>query len=238
MTEQPLDGQGPQLPGSVGAEQRVIPDAAVARLAIYLRVLSVFQESGALMVSSEELSRAAGVGSAKLRKDLSFLGPSGVRGVGYDVARLMVRIETALGLDRDHNVVVVGVGSLGRALARYGGFGRRGFSVVGLFDSDPRLIGDRIAELPVRDIDDLFLACATLDVSIGVIATPAAVAQEVCDLLVRAGVGCILNFASTALEVPVQVEMRRVDLALEMQVLSFHSARKLSLVGNGSVSAQ
>ncbi len=124
---------------------RDIPQATVTRLATYLRVLGAFAEAGTLIVSSEELAAAAGVGSAKLRKDLSFLGPNGVRGVGYDVLRLQSRIEAALGLDRGHRVVLVGVGSLGRALARYPGFDRRGFTMAGLFDSDPDVVGTRVA---------------------------------------------------------------------------------------------
>lgn len=113
----------------------------MTRLATYLRVLGLLADEGAIIVSSEELATASGVGSAKLRKDLSFLGPNGVRGVGYDVTRLRARIESALGLDRGHRVVLVGIGNLGRALAGYGGFDRRGFSMVGLFDRDPALIG-------------------------------------------------------------------------------------------------
>ncbi len=121
------------------------PQATVTRLATYLRVLGGLADAGTLIVSSEELATASGgVGSAKLRKDLSFLGPNGVRGVGYDVLRLQARIENALGLDQGHRVVLVGVGNLGRALARYPGFDRRGFTMAGLFDSDPSIVGTRV----------------------------------------------------------------------------------------------
>ncbi|TJZ79520.1 redox-sensing transcriptional repressor Rex [Rhodococcus oryzae] len=204
---------------------RDLPQATVTRLATYLRVLGVMADDGTLIVSSEELATAAGVGSAKLRKDLSFLGPNGVRGVGYDVTKLRARIEAALGLDRGHQVVLVGVGSLGQALARYGGFGRRGFTMVGLFDRNPDRIGSTVDALTVRDVAELEAACRELDATIGVIATPDESAQEVCDLLVNAGVRCILSFAASPLDVPKHVEIRRVDLAVEMQVLSFHSAR-------------
>lgn len=204
---------------------RDLPQATVTRLATYLRVLGVMADDGTLIVSSEELATAAGVGSAKLRKDLSFLGPNGVRGVGYDVTKLRARIEAALGLDRGHQVVLVGVGSLGQALARYGGFGRRGFTMVGLFDRNPNRIGSTVDALTVRDVAELEDACREADATIGVIATPDESAQEVCDLLVKAGVRCILSFAASPLDVPKHVEIRRVDLAVEMQVLSFHSAR-------------
>ncbi|WP_241665856.1 redox-sensing transcriptional repressor Rex [Prescottella subtropica] len=205
--------------------QRDLPQATVTRLATYLRVLGVLADDGVLIVSSEELATASGVGSAKLRKDLSYLGPNGVRGVGYDVTRLRARIESALGLDRGHRVVLIGVGNLGRALAGYGGFDRRGFSMVGLFDNDPACIGTRIGALAVRDVAELADACRELDPTIGVIATPDAAAQDVCDQLVAAGLRCILSFSPLTLEIPDHVELRRVDLAMEMQVLSFNMAR-------------
>jgi len=204
---------------------RDIPQATVTRLATYLRVLGAFAEAGTLIVSSEELAAAAGVGSAKLRKDLSFLGPNGVRGVGYDVLRLQSRIEAALGLDRGHRVVLVGVGSLGRALARYPGFDRRGFTMAGLFDSDPDVVGTRVGDLVVRHVDDLENGARELGATIGVVATPDEAAQQVCDRLVLAGVRSILSFAPVELDVPDHVEIRRVDLSVEMQVLSFNSTR-------------
>ncbi|MGW0043808.1 redox-sensing transcriptional repressor Rex [Rhodococcus sp. NPDC003348] len=203
-----------------------LPQATVTRLATYLRVLGVMADDGILIVSSEELATASGVGSAMLRKDLSFLGPNGVRGVGYDVTRLRARIEAALGLDQGHRVVLVGVGNLGQALARYGGFGRRGFTMVGLFDRSPDRIGVDIDGLTVRDVAELEVACRELDATIGVVATPDEVAQQVCDGLVAAGVRCIMSFASAPLEAPAHVEIRRVDIAVEMQVLSFRSARR------------
>lgn len=209
---------------------RDIPQATVTRLATYLRVLGSLAEAGTLIVSSEELAAAAGVGSAKLRKDLSFLGPNGVRGVGYDVLRLQSRIENALGLDRGHRVVLVGVGNLGRALARYPGFDRRGFTMAGLFDSDPAIVGTRVGDLVVRHVDVLEDDARELGATIAVVATPEDVAQHVCDLLVKSGVRSVLSFAPIELSVPEHVEVRRVDLALEMQVLSFNSTRNDDLV--------
>jgi redox-sensing transcriptional repressor len=213
------------------AEHKDIPQATVARLVDYLRVLGVLAEEGTQIVSSEELAAAAGVGSAKLRKDLSFLGPNGVRGVGYGVDRLRARIEGALGMGQGHRVVLVGVGNLGRSLAGYGGFGRRNFDLVGLFDVDPDVIGTELAGLEVLDVHDLKAICADLAPTIGVIAVPDSAAQEVCDQLVTAGVRRLLSFAPvTASEVD-QVDIRQVDLAVEMQLLSFSSMRNTQTKG-------
>lgn len=209
-------------PGDV---KKDIPQATVARLATYLRVLTGIADEGVAIVSSEELAVAAGVNSAKLRKDLSFLGPNGVRGVGYDVAKLRARIEDVLGLSQGHRVVLVGAGNLGRALVGYGGFRLRGFTVVGLFDNDPALIGREIAGLTVADIALLPDEVAGLAPTIAVIAVPDDAAQRVCDLLVAAGLQSILSFAPCELHAPDSVEIRRVDLAVEMQMLSFESAR-------------
>ncbi|HEY5856421.1 MAG TPA: redox-sensing transcriptional repressor Rex [Aldersonia sp.] len=212
-------------PARPAAGVRDLPQATVTRLAGYLRVLVAMADDGMGIVSSEELAAAAGVGSAKLRKDLSFLGPNGVRGVGYDVAHLRARIEHTLGLDQEHRVVLVGVGNLGRALAGYGGFGRRGFTIVGLFDSDPVVVGTSVAGVRVRDVAELAQACAALEPTIGVIAVPDLVAQQICDVLVAAGLRCVLSFAQVSPSTSDQVEIRRVDLAMEMQMLSFSSAR-------------
>ncbi|WP_414637236.1 redox-sensing transcriptional repressor Rex [Actinophytocola sp.] len=205
---------------------RAIPEAAVARLAVYLRVLSGMQEQGVGSVSSEELAAAAGVNSAKLRKDLSYIGSYGTRGVGYEVEVLIDQIERILGLTRRHSVAVVGIGNLGHALANYGGFPGRGFPVTALFDVDADLIGIPVGGLPVNHIDDIARVCTEREVSIGVIATPPAAAQAVCDRLVEGGVECILNFAPVVLQVPDTVEVRKVDLAVELQILSFHVARR------------
>ncbi|RCW46901.1 redox-sensing transcriptional repressor [Halopolyspora algeriensis] len=205
---------------------RVIPEAAVARLAVYLRVLSGMADQDVSTVSSEELAVAAGVNSAKLRKDLSYIGSYGTRGVGYEVAVLIGQIERTLGLTRKHSVAVVGIGNLGHALANYGGFPSRGFPVSALFDLDPDLMGVPVGGIPVDHIDDIVRVCTEREITIGAIATPAKGAQEVCDRLVEAGVRCILNFAPVVLQVPEEVEVRKVDLAVEMQILSFHVARR------------
>ena len=220
------------VPGEVGDTARPVPAATVARLAVYLRVLTTLLGEGRGVVSSEELAAAAGVNSAKLRKDLSHIGSSGVRGVGYDVSRLTAEVEATLGLTRPHAVALVGVGNLGHALAGYGGFAQRGFPVAALFDVDPALVGTVIDGVEVEHAAAIPRVCAERGVTIGVVATPAAAAQAVCDRLVAAGVRSILNFAPTVLAVPAGVEVRKVDLAVEMQVLSFHLARR-----HGSVPA-
>jgi len=219
-----------QTPKSHVSARGVIPDATVSRLPMYHRSLVSLAARGVILVSSEELAEASGVSSAKLRKDLSFLGSYGTRGVGYDVEFLLYQIARALGLTQEWPVVIVGVGNLGHALAGYPGFASRGFSVVGLFDTDARRVGETVVvagkNLEVQDISKLPQILLSTRASIGVIATPESAAQEVCDLMVRNGVTSILNFAPILIEVPDGVDVRRVDLATELQILAFHEQRK------------
>jgi redox-sensing transcriptional repressor len=209
------------VPGLRGAE-RTVPGATVARLPLYLRALVVLEDSAVAMVSSEELAAASGVTSTKLRKDLSYLGSYGRRGVGYDVAALRTHIEDAMGLTRNLPVLIVGVGNLGHALANYSGMTGRGFSVVGLVDTDDSLVGQSVAGSVVRPLDDLEPLAASHPGCIGVVAVPADAAQAVTDRLVAAGVRSILTFAPLSLEVPDGVEMRKIDLAVELQILAYH----------------
>jgi redox-sensing transcriptional repressor len=209
-----------------GARARGIPEATVARLTLYHRALVAMGDRGVATVSSEELAAAAGVNSAKLRKDLSYLGSYGTRGVGYDVDYLVYQIARELGLSQEWPVVIVGVGNLGHALANYGGFASRGFRVVALVDASPELAGEVVAGLPIHPLDDLERVVAEVDASIGVVATPAGAAQSVCDRLVAAGVTSVLNFAPVPLQVPAGVDVRRVDLASELQILAFHQQRR------------
>jgi redox-sensing transcriptional repressor len=212
--------------GRVNSRTRGIPEATVARLPVYLRALHALADSGRETASSTELAIAAGVNSAKLRKDLSHLGSYGTRGVGYEVNLLIDQISLALGLTQRWAVVLVGVGNLGHALAGYAGFASRGFRIAALLDADPARVGERISGLTVRHIGDADQVVADEQISIGVIATPADAAQEVCEVLVGAGVTSILNFAPCLLSVPDGVDVRKVDLALELQILSFHEHRK------------
>lgn len=202
--------------------------ATVARLPVYLRALSSLSEAGRVTVSSGELATATGVTGAQVRKDLSHLGSYGTRGVGYEVVDLVRHVGDTLGLAHRWPVVIVGVGNLGHALAGYGGFSSRGFRVAGLLDADPARVGETVNGVAVRHIDELAQVVRAEAVSIGVVATPAHAAQAVCDALVAAGVTSILNFAPTVLTVPAGVDLRKVDLAVELQILSFHEHRKAS----------
>ena len=208
---------------------RGIPEATVARLPVYLRALAHLADGGSETISSDALAVAAGVNSAKVRKDLSHLGSYGTRGVGYDVNYLVHQISRELGLTQDWAVVIVGVGNLGHALANYGGFAERGFRVAALVDADRRRVGEELAGVRVRHIDEIDTIVKESDASIGVIATPAHAAQDVCDRLVGAGVTSILNFAPVVLTVPPGVDLRKVDLSIELQILSFHEQRKAAM---------
>ena len=209
-----------------GVPGRDIPEATVARLPVYLRALTMLADEGTSTCSSADLASAAGVNSAKLRKDLSHLGSYGTRGVGYDVEYLRYQIAREIGLTQDWPVIIVGIGNLGQALANYSGFRSRGFRIVALLDADRASHGTIVGGLPVRSFDDLDEVVAQEVVSIGVIATPAAAAQGVADRLVAAGVTSILNFAPVVLSVPDGVGVRKVDLSIELQILAFHEQRR------------
>ena len=205
---------------------RDIPEATVARLPVYLRALITLAEEGIGTCSSEELASAAGVNSAKLRKDLSYLGSYGTRGVGYDVEYLRYQIAREIGVTQDWPVVIVGIGNLGHALANYSGFRSRGFRVVALLDADPDRHAEVVAGVDVRPFDELEEIAAEHGVAIGVIAAPALAAQDIADRMVAAGITSILNFAPTVLSVPDGVDVRKVDLSIELQILAYHVQRK------------
>ncbi|TYL54815.1 redox-sensing transcriptional repressor Rex [Nocardioides sp. BGMRC 2183] len=211
---------------------RVIPEATVARLPVYLRALTGLAESGIRTCSSEDLASAAGVNSAKLRKDLSYLGSYGTRGVGYDVDYLRYQIAREIGVTQDWPVVIVGIGNLGHALANYSGFRSRGFRVVALLDADASVHGKKVAGIEVRPFADLESIVRDDAVAIGVIATPAAAAQDVADRMVGVGITSILNFAPGVIAVPDGVDVRKVDLSIELQILAYHEQRK---AGGGQV---
>ncbi|MGQ0742890.1 MAG: redox-sensing transcriptional repressor Rex [Acidimicrobiales bacterium] len=206
---------------------RRIPEATVARLPVYLRCLVDLTTTTASTISSERLADMAGVNAAKVRKDLSYLGSYGTRGVGYDVEYLLVHINRVLGLTQDWPVVIAGVGNLGHALANYRGFSARGFRVVGLVDEDPSKIGRQVAGLAITHLRDLPDLVAEHRVAIGLVATPAAQAQAVTDCFVEAGVTSILNFAPVLITVPPGVFLRKVDLSIELQILSFYQQQRL-----------
>jgi len=201
---------------------RRIPEATVARLPLYLQALVEATEAGQVTISSDQLARAAGLTSAMVRKDLSFLGSYGTRGVGYRVAGLATEISLVLGLTHDRPVVIVGVGNLGTALASYDGLARRGFCVEALVDADPARVGTRVAGRDVESVADLDRIVAERGTTIAVVAVPAPAAQEVVERLVDAGITAILNFAPTHVEAPEHVTVRTVDLSTELQILSFY----------------
>jgi redox-sensing transcriptional repressor len=186
-------------------------------------------EEGRTTTSSEDLAEAAGVNSAKVRKDLSYLGSYGTRGVGYDVAYLIHQVRRVLGLTQDWPVLIAGIGNLGQALANYKGFAERGFRVVALVDSDPGKVGEVVAGIQVRSVDDLPRLVRRHDVAIGIVCTPASGAQEVADRMVEGGIRSILNFAPAVIAVPPGVSLRKVDLSIELQILGFYEQRKAVL---------
>jgi redox-sensing transcriptional repressor len=207
-------------------QERKIPEATVARLPIYLRSLLEAAGDGLPTISSERLAELSGFNAAKVRKDLSYLGSYGTRGVGYDVEYLQFQMSRELGLTKDWHVVIAGLGNLGHALANYAGFGDRGFPVAALVDADPRVVGTEINGITVRHIDELGEIAAEQRIAIGIIATPASAAQDVADRMIAAGVTSILNFAPTIMSVPPEVSLRKVDLAVELQILSFYQQRR------------
>ncbi len=207
---------------------RGIPDATVARLPVYLRALNALAELGVLSCSSNELAENAGVNPAKLRKDLSYLGSYGTRGVGYDVEYLRYQIAREMGQTQDWDVVIVGVGNLGSALSAYQGFSTRGIRVAALVDADPQRVGTTVSGIVVSPLDQLEQLVAERHISIGVIATPGTAAQAVADRLVAAGITSILNFAPALVQVPDGVDVRKVDLSIELQILAYHQQRKTS----------
>jgi redox-sensing transcriptional repressor len=205
---------------------RGIPDATVARLPVYLRALNALAEQGVATCSSNDLAENAGVNPAKLRKDLSYLGSYGTRGVGYDVEYLRYQIAREIGQTQDWDVVIVGVGNLGSALSAYQGFSTRGIRVAALVDADPQRVGTTVSGITVSSLDDLPAIVKERAISIGIIATPGTAAQEVADRLVAAGITSILNFAPALVQVPEGVDVRKVDLSIELQILAYHEQRK------------
>jgi redox-sensing transcriptional repressor len=208
---------------------RPIPEATVGRLPVYLRALVEMAEHGLSTVSSQTLAQAAGVNSAKVRKDLSYLGSYGTRGVGYDVAYLIHQIRRELGLTQDWPVLIAGIGNLGHALARYRGFSERGFRIVALVDADDQKVGEPVGDVEIRAVEEMPELVASHEVAIGMICTPAGAAQEVADRMVQAGIRSILNFAPAHINVPAHVSVRKVDLSLELQILAFYEQRKAAL---------
>ncbi|GAA1357290.1 hypothetical protein GCM10009596_08070 [Arthrobacter rhombi] len=205
-------------------EGKLLPEATLGRMTLYLRALEALRAAGRATVSSEVLSSAAGVNPAILRKDLSLLGTFGTRGVGYRVDVLAGRISTTLGLEREWRVAILGAGNLGRALAGYSGFQDGGFSVGAIFDVADAAVGRRLGGLTVRHVDELADAVGGLGINMAVLAVPGPAAQELCTRVVSAGITNILSFAPVVLQVPDGVRVRKVDMARELQILAYHAA--------------
>ena len=205
---------------------RKISDSTVRRLALYLRFLEESDTQGLATISSADLAQRGGTTPAQVRKDLSFFGSFGKRGLGYSVPELAAQIRDILGLKRAHRVVLVGAGKMGGALLHYQGFRQHGFDVSAIYDRDPKKIGSRWNGLVVRDIRHVDSDLKKEPVEIAILVTPAESAQEVADRLVRAGVKAILNFAPVQLSVPRDVAVQTVNMALELETLSFALAHR------------
>jgi redox-sensing transcriptional repressor len=201
-----------------------IPEATVMRLSIYSRYLHQLMGEGVETISSGEIAQGVGVSSAQVRKDLAYFGEFGTRGVGYKVEELYGHLMKILGLDRNWNIIIIGAGKLGSALALYQGFADRGFSISAILDVDPDRIGTRLGAVEVEKLELLDKRVKESNVSIGVVTVPARVAQDVTDKLVNAGVKAILNFSPRVLRVPNDIILRNVDLSVNLEVLSFNLA--------------
>ncbi|NNE96390.1 MAG: redox-sensing transcriptional repressor Rex [Acidimicrobiales bacterium] len=202
-----------------------VSDATVGRLPAYLRAAIDLGTQGVTSVSSDRLAEEAGAHPATLRRDLASLDITGTRGVGYDIKYLVSQISLVLGLNQQWPVVIVGAGNLGKALANYGGFAERGFPVAAMIDVSPELVGSTISGIPVVPTDELPRLVEEEDILVGIITTPADVAQEAADMLVEHGIRSILNFTTELLDVPPTVTCRSVDIATELQILSFYRQR-------------
>jgi len=209
------------LPGTYGRA----PEPTLSRLSLYLRCLRRLVKEGVRTISSAEMERRCGVAAVQIRKDLSYFGEFGRSGIGYEVQHLLARLTEIMHLDRQHRVIIVGAGNLGSALAGYSGFVLSPFRVVGIFDNNLSKIGRRLWNLEIIDISRLQEMNQELQANIGLIAVPADAAQEAVNLLVKAGLRAILNFAPRAIQVPADVALRNVDLTRELEILCYHIDR-------------
>jgi len=198
-----------------------IAESTVRRLSIYLRFLEEFEDRGLSTVSSEELARRGGTTSAQVRKDLSFFGSFGKRGLGYSVPELSAALREILGLGREWRVVIIGAGKIGAALAQYRGFRQRGYNILAVYDASAEKIGRSLEGIEIRDIARFETDVAREKPEIAVIAIPADGAQEVLDRIVRAGIKAVLNFAPVQLHAPADVTVKTVNMAMELEGLSF-----------------
>jgi redox-sensing transcriptional repressor len=199
-----------------------IPDVVIDRLPVYARALAALERQGRDVVSSQDLGTQLGVTPAQIRKDLSYFGRFGKQGRGYNVKRLLEELHQILGLDRKWRMVLVGVGQLGRAVLSYGGFAPQGFDIVEAFDADPGVVGCEIGHLVVKPVTQMREMLAGQHIDVGIVATPAASAQQVIDALVECGVRAILNYAPIAPHVPKHVHVKDIDPVLSLQSMTFY----------------
>lgn len=199
-----------------------IPDIVIGRLPIYLRALTQLSQQGHEITSSHELGQRLGISSAQIRKDLSHFGEFGKQGTGYQISHLMSQLKQILQVDREWQMIVVGAGDLGRALAHYGGFIERGFRVVAIFDNDPKKIGTGSGDLKVIDIARMKETIREKNVKIAMIAIPAQAAQSICDTLIEAGVRAILNYAPITVSVPDDVHVQYIDPVAHLQRMTYY----------------
>ena len=198
-----------------------IADSTVRRLSVYLRFLEDSVTRGVRTISSEELARRGGTTSAQVRKDLSFFGSFGKRGLGYPAPELTASLRDILGLDREWQVVIIGAGKIGTALAQYHGFRQRGFHIIAVYDADPRKVGSTWDDLVVQDIGEVECDVQAHHPDIAVLTVPGDDAQAVAERLVAAGLKAILNFAPVQLQLPADVTVRNVNMAMELEGLSY-----------------
>ena len=199
-----------------------IPEVVIDRLPIYVRALTVLERQGRDVVNSQELGGKLGVTPDQIRKDLSYFGRFGKQGRGYNVKRLLEELHQILGITREWSMVLVGVGQLGRAILGYGGFAPQGFRIVGAFDVDSAAVGERVNGLEIKSIDVLPEEMRQLNAQLGIVAVPAASAQQVIDVLVASGVKAILNYAPIAAHVPPGVRIKDIDPVLALQSMTFY----------------
>lgn len=199
-----------------------IPDIVVGRLPIYLRALSFLAAEGTHITSSHDLGKRLGISAAQIRKDLSFFGEFGKQGTGYNVGYLQDQISRILQVDHEWHVALIGVGDLGRALARYGGFAHRGFRIVALFDNDPAKIGVRLGELEIMGLDRLTETVQAMGIRMAMLTVPVGEAQKVTDLCVAAGIRAILNYAPITLAVPDGVRVQHIDPVVHLQRMTYY----------------
>jgi redox-sensing transcriptional repressor len=199
-----------------------IPDIIITRLPVYLRALQRMADKGIQTTSSQELGERVGISAAQIRKDISQFGEFGKQGTGYSIAYLIDKLREILKVDRMWDVIIVGAGDMGHALARYQGFSNRGFNVVRIFDNDKNKVGQKIGDFTIEDTDTLVEKLKAANIKIAMLTIPASAAQEIADKLVEAGVRAILNYAPISLSVPKGVRVQHIDPATHLQRMTYY----------------